>query len=176
MGRAFSFCFSKIAFLPAGLGGAERALGASMEEKKEARYTPFEGIPADRYELTSVVRNDDGTVIELEGETYRLTLSFGFTEALCVCDEGRRIRAYHEIPALRSYRSRETDFYGNPLFCVTEDSDFMRWLNAESCGFSRADRHFAVITRNDFIDIAAAFPPEVRVAQWGENGAEGDAK
>ncbi len=123
-------------------------------------FTPFGEVPDDCYEVTSVVRDGDGTRILLTGERCVLMVEFGFVEALRICDEGRRIQSYHQIGDLQGYRKR--NFCGNPIFRVGGDSDFSEWLKSESCGFSFRDELYAVITQNDFIDIAAAFPPKIK--------------
>ena len=125
-------------------------------------YTPFGAVPDDRYEVVSVVRDEDGTAILLGGERYSVKIYFGFVEVLCICDEGRRIESYNRIGDIQTYR--KNDFFGCPLYKVGGDSGFMRWLNEESCGFSFQDGHYAVITLNDFIDIAAAFPPKIEIS------------
>ncbi|MCD8373437.1 MAG: hypothetical protein LUD27_09095 [Clostridia bacterium] len=117
-------------------------------------------IPDDNYEVTSVIQNSDGTQITLQGKENTVTVSFGCVECLCVCDEGRRIESYNRIEGIKSYR--KNCFFGNPLY-VAKDTDFLRWLNFESCTFSQKDAHYAVITVNDFIDIAAVFPPKILV-------------
>lgn len=133
---------------------------------KETLYKIYdESLPHDRYEVTKVVRNSDGTKIVLEGLSHILTVKFGFVEALCICDEGRRIDSYHQIPEIQSYR--KADFEGNPLYIV-EGSDFIQWLMKESCGFAFDDLHFAIITENDFIDIAVSFPPKIKVQLTGD--------
>ncbi len=121
-----------------------------------------ENIPHDRYEVAEVLQNSDGTKILLEGLSHIVTVNFGFVEALCICDEGRRIESYHQIPEIQAYR--KTDFDGNPLYIV-EDSDFMNWLMKESCSFAFDDLHFAIITENDFLDIAAPFPPKIEIKE-----------
>ncbi len=137
-----------------------------MCEKKvaspaKATYKVYsEDIPNDRYEVSEVVQNSDGTKIVLEGLSHIVTVNFGFVEALCICDEGRRIESYHQIPELQAYR--KADFEGKPLY-LAEGSDFLKWLMKESCGFAFDDLHFAIVTQNDFLDIAAPFPPKIEI-------------
>ncbi len=121
-----------------------------------------ENLPHDRYEVGEVLQNSDGTKIVLEGLSHIVTVSFGFVEALCVYDEGRRIESYHQIPEIQAYR--KADFEGNPLYIV-ESSEFMNWHMKESCGFAFDDLHFAIITENDFLDIAAPFPPKIDIKE-----------
>ena len=121
-----------------------------------------ENLPHDRYEVAEVLQNSDGTKIVLEGLSHIVTVNFGFVEALCICDEGRRIESYHQIPEIQAYR--KADFEGNPLYIV-ESSEFMNWLMKESCGFAFDDIHFSIITENDFLDIAAPFPPKIEIKE-----------
>lgn len=128
---------------------------------KEAQYKIYkEDLPHDRYEVAEVLQNSDGTKIVLEGFSHVVTVSFGFVEALCRCDEGRRIESYHKISEIQAYR--KADFEGNPLYLV-EGSEFMNWLMKESCGFAFDDLHFAIVTQNDFLDIASPFPPKIEI-------------
>ena len=127
---------------------------AHEEVMAEPNYAPFGGLPDDCYEVVSVVQDENGTTISLAGERHSAKISFGSVEALCICDEGRRIDSYNRIGDIQPYRKRE--FFGCPFYKVEGDSDFLKWLNAESCGFSVRDEHYAVITLNHFIDIAAS--------------------
>lgn len=135
---------------------------------ESAEYVPFGEIPGDAYEVESIVRDGDGTTLLLRGERHLLRIVFGFTESLCICDEGRRIESYHRVPLIRDYGRR--DFFGVPLFHVSRDSDFLEWLKFESCCFSCWDEHYAVVTRNEFIDIASVFPPKIEVEELGAPG------
>ncbi|MCD8308354.1 MAG: hypothetical protein LUD19_00765 [Clostridia bacterium] len=133
------------------------------ENYKSGSYAVYDNsIPCDNYEVTSVTQNGDGTEIVLCGKEHTVKISFGFVECLCICDEGRRIESYNRIADIQSYR--KNGFYGNPLY-VASDSGFLSWLDYESCSFSQKDTHYAVITVNDFIDIAVTYPPKITVTK-----------
>ncbi len=128
---------------------------------RSGRYIVFdEKIPKDRYEVTSVIQNFDGTLITLEGKEHNINVTFGSVQCLCVCDEGVRIESYNKIADIQEYR--KNNFYGVPVFSV-KSSDFLNWLEYESCGFSNNQNHYAIITINDFIDIAVGFPPKITI-------------
>lgn len=133
-------------------------------KNKYGKYSVYdENIPQDNYEVTSIIQDKDGTKITLTGRYYSVSIVFGFVNCLCICDEGARIESYNRIEDIREYR--KNNFNGNPFYKVTMDSGFMNWLEFESCGFSRGQEHYAVITLNDFIDIAADFPPQITITK-----------
>lgn len=124
------------------------------------KYNTFgKTIPDDRYEVISIVQDADGTHINLSGYNHELNVGFGFVKCLCICDEGARIESYNKIEEIQQYR--KLNFYGNPFYTVNTDSGFTKWLERESCGFSRQDNHYAIITENDFIDVIAPFEPQI---------------
>ncbi|MTD38011.1 hypothetical protein GIX45_05055 [Erwinia sp. CPCC 100877] len=125
-----------------------------MEQWKEF---DSEEIINDDYEVYEICRNEHGTIIKLTGLENELHLRFDFVDSLRFTDEGRRIVTYHEVKALQNYR---TNFNGNPLFIV-KDSEYINWLNIESAGFIGEVEHFAIVTRNDIVDIVASTPPRI---------------
>lgn len=130
-------------------------------KNESGRYVVLDKkIPKDNYEVTSIIQNSDGTAIALEGKKHNITVAFGSVQCLCVCDEGARIESYNRIADIQEYRKNK--FYGIPVFSVS-DSGFLGWLEYESCGFSGNQNHYSVITINDFIDIAAGFPPNITI-------------
>lgn len=117
-------------------------------------------IPKDLYEVTSVIQDCNGTVIELEGEHFRMRIKFGFVDAIRVCDEGRRIRTYNEVDEIQIYRE---NFIGNPIFLVN-NSEFNNWIIRESMGIYTDLKHYSIITMNDIVDIISSFPPEINIS------------
>ena len=80
--------------LPLLCGGSARSLDFRMSlwYNENMTYKIYdENLPHDRYEVTEVLQNSNGTKIVLEGLSHIVTVNFGFVEALCICDEGRRI-------------------------------------------------------------------------------------
>lgn len=78
------------------------------------------------------------------------------------CD-GCRIESYNLIKEIDEYRKNH--FSGNPIYIASCESDFTLWLKKESCGFSESLQHNVIITLNDFIDVASAFPPKLEVIE-----------
>lgn len=122
-------------------------------------------IPDDNYEVMTVKRGMNGTLITLDGVNNRIKIRFGAVDSICVTDEGSRIETYNngKTKALNEYRLKK--FYGNPFFIATSENDFTLWLKKESCGFSEARdvQHYLIITLNDIVDIASVFPPKISI-------------
>lgn len=116
-------------------------------------------IPVDNYEVISVSQSCEGTKIILEGNTYTLEIQFCSADSLRITDEGGRLRTYNEVESVQEYRK---NFIGWPLFTV-DNSEFLNWLIKESAGFYVDYIHYAIMTVNDVVDIAAVFPPEITV-------------
>ena len=116
-------------------------------------------IPDDYYEVMSIIQDINGT---LDGINNEVKIRFGAVDSICVTDEGSRIETYNngKTKALNEYRLK--NFYGNPFFIATAETDFTLWLKKESCGFSEANGvgHYLIITLNDIVDIASVFPPQ----------------
>ncbi len=119
-------------------------------------------IPDDYYEVESVVRGVNGTVIKLDGVNYKVIIHFGAVNCICDTDEGSRLETYlnGKTKALKEYQAK--NFYGNPFFIATSENEFTSWLKKESLGFSEAKGvgHYLIITLNDIVDIASVFPPQ----------------
>lgn len=130
-----------------------------MEEKWIQYGTNI--VPKDLYEVTSIIQDNNGTVINLEGNQFRMKIKFGFVDALRVCDEGRRIRTYNEVQEIQIYRE---NFIGNPIFIVN-NSEFNTWIIKESAGIYTDLKHYSIITMNDIVDIISSFPPEINVVK-----------
>ncbi len=122
-------------------------------------------IPDDNYEVMTVKRGINGTLITLDGINNEVKIRFGAVDCICVTDEGSRIETYNngKTKALNDYRLK--NFYGNPFFIATSENDFTLWLNKESYGFSEARHvsHYLIITLNDIVDIASVFPPKISI-------------
>ena len=116
-------------------------------------------IPVDCYTVISVSQDCKGTKIILEGKRYSIQVKFMDIDSLRITDEGRRIRTYHEIESIQEYRK---GFLGRPVFTV-ENSEFLDWLKKESAGIYTEFTHYAIMTIDDIIDIAAIFPPRIDV-------------
>lgn len=116
-------------------------------------------IPKGVYEVTEVIQNSEGTKIQLESETNKLTIFFEFADAIRICDEGRRIKTYNECEAIQNYRK---DFFGNPIYKVI-NSEFNAWIAEESAGFYTDLSHFVIVTLNDIIDVVSSKPPEIKI-------------
>lgn len=117
----------------------------------------LEEIISDDYEVYEICRNEQGTLIRLSGLENELHLCFNFVDSLRFTDEGRRIATYNDVMELQKYRST---FKGNPLFIV-RDSEYIKWLNTESAGFIGKVEHYAIVTRNDIVDIVSDTPPRI---------------
>jgi hypothetical protein len=117
----------------------------------------IEEIISDDYEVYEICRNEHGTLVRLSGLENELHLSFNFVDSLRFTDEGRRIATYNDVMALQKYRAT---FKGNPLF-VVRDSEYIKWLNTESAGFIGEVEHYAIVTRNDIVDIVSDTPPKI---------------
>lgn len=119
-------------------------------------------IPDDYYEVMSVLQDINGTLITLDGINNEVKIYFGAVDSICVTDEGSRIETYNngKTKTLNEYRLK--NFYGNPFFIATAETDFTLWLKKESWGFSEANGigHYLIITLNHIVDIASAFPPQ----------------
>lgn len=119
-------------------------------------------IPDDYYEFMSVLQDINGTLITLDGINNEVKIRFGAVDSICVTDWCSRIETYNngKTKALNEYRLK--NFYGNPFFIATAETDFTLWLKKESCGFSEANGvgHYLIITLNDIVDIASVFPPQ----------------
>ena len=117
-------------------------------------------IPDDYYEVMSILQDINGTLITLDGINNEVKIRFGAVDCICDTDEGSRIETYNngKTKALNEYRLK--NFYGNPFFIATAETDFTVWLKKESCGFSEGVGHYLIITLNDIVDIASAFPPQ----------------
>lgn len=122
-------------------------------------YNNFGNILEDKYEVIGIVRDLNGTKISVEGISYSYDIIFGAIGAMAIYDEGNRIVSYNEIEGIKKYR--ENKFYGNPLFEVKGSNAFGEYLLKESCGFSSSLSLYAVVTQNDFIEIASSFPPQI---------------
>lgn len=81
-------------------------------------------IPVDKYGVTSIVQNCEGTKIMLEGVKWSLQIQFWGIDSLRVTDEGKRIRTYHDTETLQQYRK---DFIGTPMYIVKK-SEFLDWI------------------------------------------------
>ncbi len=123
----------------------------------------LENIPNDQYEIISIVQDKNGTKILLLGLKYNLEIHFGSIGCMCVSDEGCRIESYNNQKSSKITKYQLNKFYGNPIFVSTEENEFTNWLKKESCGFSELLDHYLIITINDYIDIASAFPPEITI-------------
>ena len=117
-------------------------------------------IPDDYYEVMTVKRGMNGTLITLDGVNNRIKIRFGAVDSICVTDEGLRMETYlnGKTKVLNEYRAKK--FYGNPFFIATSESDFTLWLKKESWGFSEGVGHYLIITLNHIVDIASVFPPQ----------------
>lgn len=124
--------------------------------EKWMNCTEFD-IPKDKYEVSEVTQNSEGTKILLGGLQNDVLVDFGFVDSLRITDEGRRIRTYDEVIDIQDYIK---SFVGNPIFKV-ENSEFVKWIDLESCGSLIDITHYAIITENDIVDIISSFPPKV---------------
>ena len=93
----------------------------------------------DYYEVMSIIQDINGTLITLDGINNEVKIRFGAVDSICVTDEGSRIETYNngKTKALNEYRLK--NFYGNPFFIATAETDFTLWLKKESCGFCTKD-------------------------------------
>ena len=132
-----------------------------MKFEMDEKWNIYKGdiVPVDKYEVISVSQSCEGTKIILEGNTYTLEVQFGSTDSFRITDEGGRLRTYNEVKSIQEYRN---EFIGQPLFTV-DNSEFLTWLMKESAGFYENCVHYAIMTINDIVDIAATFPPEITV-------------
>ncbi len=114
----------------------------------------------DNYEVMSILQDINGTLITLDGINNEVKIRFRAVDSICDTDEGSRMETYlnGKTKALNEYRAKK--FYGNPFFIATAETDFTLWLKKESWGFSEGVGHYLIITLNDIIDIASAFPPQ----------------
>lgn len=128
-----------------------------MEEK----WTEYKNIviPEGVYEITEVIQNFEGTKLTLESDTFKIVILFEFADSVRISDEGRRIKTYQECKELQTYRK---NFNGNPIY-VVEKSLFKKWIIEESVGIYTESTHYAVVTKNDIVDVLSYQEPIINI-------------
>lgn len=117
------------------------------------------GIPNEQYDVICILQDSEGTKIELIGDYNEVEILFYSADSIRITDEGRRLETYFTVPILSEYRN---NFVGNPFFKIL-NSTYIEWIKKESLGFSGEIFHYAIVTRNEIIDVISSFPPRVVV-------------
>lgn len=118
-------------------------------------------VPNDQYEVTELIQTGNRTRVTLIGFQNEIEIEVKSVDSLRVTDEGRRIRTYHEISEIQEYRN---SFIGNPIFRI-DHSEYLNWIKKESAGFSIGVVHYAVMTRNEIVDIATTENLKIKVTR-----------
>lgn len=120
-------------------------------------------IPRGRYEVTQVLKNFDGVLIELDNEINKLSIFFENTVlALRVCDEGDRLRTIDEVLS-----NKEDSFFIDWPFYIVKNSRFSQWMENESFGIRKQAtfKHYSIVTPNDVIDILSVSEPQIKLSE-----------
>lgn len=115
------------------------------------------GIPLDQYDICYVLQDGNGTKVKLVGDYGEVEIIFYSPDSVRITDEGRRLESYFTVPILQNYRK---NFIGNPFFIIL-NSDYVKWIENESLGFSTDITHYVIVTRDDIVDIISSFPPKI---------------
>ena len=123
----------------------------------------YASIPNGRYEISEIVQNIKGVLIDLDDEINRVSIFFENTVlALRVCDEGDRLRTIQGVLANKG----DSFFVGWPIYIV-KNSEFSKWFENETFEIRKQEsfKHFAIVTPNDVVDILSNHEPKIQVSK-----------
>jgi len=118
-------------------------------------------VPKGEYELIKIEQNFDGVYIILDDEINRIMISFEpCVLAIRASDEGDRWKTIGEV-----LNENGGDYFvGQPVYIV-KDSEFRNWYDRETFNADRNYNHYAIVTRNDVVDILSMVEPEIKIEE-----------
>jgi len=127
-----------------------------VEKWKEA----FDGvIPHDNYETKLINGEENGLIIELNGQKHNVVFKFGIVKAVRMLDEGivqNNLYSQNEIDRFKDTR------FKNVIYEIT-DGEFSKHIESISEGMwdTFDAKHYILITQNYDIDIITGWKPEI---------------
>lgn len=118
-------------------------------------------IPLDNYQTNLMNGEDNGLIIELNGNKHKVVINFGVVKAVRMLDEGivqNNLYSENEVERLKK------SGFQNVIYEIT-DGEFEKQIENISEGLwdTFDAKHYIVITQNYNIDIITECKPEILI-------------
>jgi hypothetical protein len=125
------------------------------------RWEPVNGLKG-KYDVESIISDDNGLIVRLcpySSDSHKVELTFKpYAQAYRQTDESFRTALFHDLS-----EKYGKGFYAHWTFFKVVESEYLAWLDKESCTYSTAIgfEHFALICDDSVVDIISRNEPIV---------------
>ena len=128
----------------------------------------------DRYAITKIIDDEEGTKIFLDNEVFAVEIFFdGMPLLIKIADEDVRMRTWGDVQE----RCGDKYIFRYHFFFEVKNSKLTEWVKEEGCGFYDdffTITHYCIVADGGFIDIVATFEPKVTVSKMEKAKHESD--
>lgn len=127
-------------------------------QERWIRWEPIEGLLAN-YDIDAILDTQEGLKVILECDQKKVSVFFKNGAASYIKTD-ETLRSYLIGTLSKEYGS---SLYANWTFFKVENSDYLRWLSAQSCSISDYYQlnHFSFMTDDSILDVATSGEPVV---------------